>query len=231
MLTENTEPVKMLMPGLPGYPKRERVITYIDGFNLYFGIKEAGWRQHLWLDLLALARNLSMDFQDVNEVKYFTARISGPGQKQARQSDYLDALSTLDHAVFRIFFGKYQQEPQTCRLCGKEDIISHEKMTDVNVAVEMMRDAFQDRFDTALLLSADSDLCPPVRTIRELFPKKRVVVGFPPRRRSAELVKVASNFFVIGKGSLAKSQLPPELTTASGTVLLRPATWTAPGQP
>lgn len=31
-------------------------------------------------------------------------------------------------------------------------------MTDVNIAVEMMRDAFQDRFDAALLISADSDL-------------------------------------------------------------------------
>ena len=98
-------------------------------------------------------------------------------------------------------------------------------MTDVNIAVEMMRDAFQDRFDTALLLSADSDLCPPVRTIRELFPKKRVVVGFPPKRRSAELVNAASNCFVIGKGSLAKSQFPVEVTTPSGRILRKPATW------
>ena len=225
MLTGNTDPVKM-----PGRPKRERVIAYIDGFNLYFGIKAAGWRQHLWLDLLALAKNLSMDYQDINEVKYFTSRISGPGQKQARQSDYLDALSTLDPAIFRIFFGKYQQEPQICRLCGGEDVIPHEKMTDVNIAVEMMRDAFQDRFDMALLLSADAYLCPPVRAIRGLFPTKRVVVGFPPHRRSAELVNVASNCFVIGKGSLAKSQFAPEVPTPSGTILRRPDTWIAPSQ-
>ena len=113
----------------------------------------------------------------------------------------------------------------TCRLCGGLDIIPHEKMTDVNIAVEMMRDAFQERFDTALLLSADSDLCPPVRMIRELFPAKRVVVGFPPHRRSAELVNAASNHFVIGKGSLAKSQFPPEVVTSSGTILRRPETW------
>jgi uncharacterized LabA/DUF88 family protein len=220
MLTGFVEPVKM-----PGKLKRERVISYIDGFNLYFGIKAAGLRHHLWLDLLALSKNLSMAFQDVVEVKYFTSRISGPGSKQQRQSTYLDALGTLDKAVFKMYFGKYQDEPQRCRLCGQEDRVPHEKMTDVNIAVEMMRDAYQDRFDTALLISADSDLCPPVSAIRMLFPLKRVVVGFPPNRRSAELASVASNQFVVGKGTLARSQFPAEIQTQAGIVLKKPGTW------
>jgi len=105
------------------------------------------------------------------------------------------------------------------------DKVSHEKMTDVNIAVEMMRDAFQDRFDAALLISADSDLCPPVRAIRSLFPEKRVVVGFPPARRSIELASVASNQFVVGRASLAKSQFPVEITTPSGVILKKPETW------
>lgn len=29
-----------------------RVITYIDGFNLYFGLKEAKYRRFYWLDVL-----------------------------------------------------------------------------------------------------------------------------------------------------------------------------------
>jgi uncharacterized LabA/DUF88 family protein len=31
-------------------------------------------------------------------------------------------------------------------------------MTDVNIAVELMQDAFQNKFDTALLVTANSDL-------------------------------------------------------------------------
>ena len=129
-----------------------------------------------------------------------------------------------------MFFGKYQNEPQTCRLCGGKDTISHEKMTDVNIAVEMMGDAYQDRFDTALLISADSDLCPPVSTIRRIFPPKRVVVGFPPSRRSAELASVASNCFVEGKGSLARSQFLIEVATQTGIILRKPDTWTPNSQ-
>lgn len=28
----------------------ERVIAYVDGFNLYFGLCEAGFRRFLWLE-------------------------------------------------------------------------------------------------------------------------------------------------------------------------------------
>jgi len=44
-------------------------------------------------------------------------------------------------------------------------------MTDVNIAVEMMADTFQNHLDTALLLSADSDLVGSINTIKGLIPK------------------------------------------------------------
>lgn len=62
----------------------------------------------------------------------------------------------------------------------------HEKMTDVNIAVQMLSDAFQDQFDVALLVSADSDLVGLITTLRQLFPLKRVIVAFPPRRCAEE---------------------------------------------
>ena len=36
----------------------ERVITYIDGFNLYHGIHDSGWLDCLWLDIGALAKQI-----------------------------------------------------------------------------------------------------------------------------------------------------------------------------
>ena len=35
-----------------------RVILYVDGFNLYFGLRSKGWRKYYWLDLVHLARVL-----------------------------------------------------------------------------------------------------------------------------------------------------------------------------
>ena len=64
--------------------------------------------------------------------------------------------------------------------------------TDVNISVELMADAFQNQFDTALIVSADSDLVGPVETVRRLFPTKRMVVAFPPKRTSFALQKAAN---------------------------------------
>ena len=98
-------------------------------------------------------------------------------------------------------------------------------MTDVNIAVEMLTDAFLDRYDTALLISADSDLAPPIERVHQLFPQKRVVIGFPPKRSYKRLQQVARGFFTIGKNSLANSQFPEQVFKADGFTLTRPTTW------
>ena len=46
-------------------------------------------------------------------------------------------------------------------------------MTDVNIAVEMLADAFHNEYDTAILISADSDLSAPIKKVKSLFPQKK----------------------------------------------------------
>jgi len=65
-----------------------------------------------------------------------------PAAGQAkRQSTYIDAVQTL--ADTSIYFGKYQTNPHTCRNCGYVHNANSEKMTDVNIAVELLQDAFR----------------------------------------------------------------------------------------
>ena len=35
-----------------------RVMVYVDGFNLYYGLRTKGWRRFYWLDMQALSENL-----------------------------------------------------------------------------------------------------------------------------------------------------------------------------
>ncbi len=104
--------------------------------------------------------------------------------------------------------------------------VPNEKMTDVNISVELMQDAFQDRFETALLISADSDLIAPVAAVQRLFPGKRVVVACPPGRFSTHLCGAASAHFAIGRAAVAKSQFPEHVPATSGFLLQRPSSWT-----
>jgi hypothetical protein len=136
---------------------------------------------------------------------------------------YIEALETLRDV--QIFYGKYQHNPRTCRNCGSVDHIPNEKMTDVNIAVELLTDAFENRFDNALLISADSDLSAPIHAVRRLFPAKRVIVAFPPNRHSAELARLAAAYFTIGRANLARSLFPLAVTKADGYVLHCPSLW------
>jgi uncharacterized LabA/DUF88 family protein len=201
----------------------QRVIAYIDGFNLYFGLKSKGWKRYYWLNIQAMAQKLLRKDQRLETTKYFTSRVSNDQQKQKRQNDFIEAISTL-HDV-QLFYGKFQLNPRQCRYCGKSEQVPNEKMTDVNIAVEMLADAFSDAFDVALLVSADSDLVAPVRKIRQLFPEKRIVPCFPPERYSSDLKAAAGVSIPIGRGIFADSQFPDEIVKPGGFILKRPDRW------
>jgi len=203
-----------------------RVGAFIDGFNLYYGLRTKGWRRYYWLNLQRLAENLLKPDQHLVFTKYFTARISSTPDdphKNKRQATYLDALQTLPE--FHLYFGKYFVTQQKCRRCGFVYDVPNEKMTDVNIAVQLLVDAFRDTFDEALLISADSDLVGPVSAVQRLFPQKRVVVAFPPNRSSFHLRQAARACFTIGRRKIAKSQFPAEVRRSDGFVLQRPVEW------
>jgi len=169
---------------------RERIIAYIDGFNLYFGLKSKNWKCYYWLDIPQLAKQMLLKHQKLASTKYFTARIKAPHDKVVRQNTFIEALQTLPNLM--VIEGKYQFESRTCYRCGKEDNVPREKMTDVNIAVEMLADAFEDKYDTAMLVSADSDLSNCVKRIPVLFPNKKVITVFPPNRHSEQLKDAAA---------------------------------------
>ena len=200
-----------------------RLVAYIDGFNLYFGLKDKGWRRYYWLNIQNLCFNLLKFNQFLEGTKYFTARITDPPDKRKRQSTYIEALSTLNN--FEIYYGKYQLNSWKCNRCHSSIDVPNEKMTDVNIAVELLTDAFQNKFDVALVLSADSDLIAPIKKTKELFPSKKIVIAFPPRRHSVALTKVADAYFTIGRKKIADSVFPQRVRKKDGFTIECPERW------
>lgn len=208
------------------FPKKQDVIVYIDGFNLYYGMKESSWQKYYWLNIHQLSLNLLIKGQLLKKVKYFTARVSSSKsdpQKSKRQNTYLEALETLPDT--QIYFGHFLRKTINCWKCKNILRIPEEKMTDVNIATELMVDVFKGNFDVAILISADSDLVSPTTKIRDLFPNKKLIVIFPPNRYSAELGKCAHDKLYITRSDLSQCQFPPTVKKADGFNLVRPITW------
>lgn len=217
------------------YQKILRTIIYIDGFNLYYGLRSKGWRKYYWLNLQCLSQKLLKLDQRLIAAKYFTARVSAGNKatsgkarekmesKRRRQAIYLDALDGLKD--FMIFEGHYLAKTITCKNCGNSWLTHEEKMTDVNIATELIMDAHNDKFDVAMIISGDSDLVPPILAAQKTCPEKRIVIAFPPSRSSERLKQTASAFFTIGEANIRQSQFPEEIRRAEGVVLKRPEKW------
>jgi len=124
-----------------------------------------------------------------------------------------------------IVYGKFLSKQQTCFGCQKNWTKPEEKMTDVQLATQILCDAFEDNYDTAFVISGDSDLVPPIRAIRRMFPKKRVVVAFPPNRTSVALRKAAHEWVEIWTRTIQRAQLPDVVMKPDGVEVSRPLKW------
>ncbi|MEI6749483.1 MAG: NYN domain-containing protein [Bacteroidota bacterium] len=134
--------------------------------------------------------------QELSAIKYFTSSVSNDPGKQKRQITFIEALETTGK---KIYYGHYQKGAIECRRCGNIWAIYNEKMTDVNIASQMMIDAFTDQYDMAMLISGDSDLVPPIREIHSHFSEKRVFVAFPPKRFNNSVALVAKGSLTIDR--------------------------------
>lgn len=98
-------------------------------------------------------------------------------------------------------------------------------MTDVNIATQIIIDAYKDNYDTAMLISGDSDLVPPIKAVHQNFPEKRVFLAFPPKRHNNSVAIAAKGYITIGRKKLKNSQFEEEVAKNNGFILKKPIEW------
>lgn len=204
-----------------------KINVYVDGFNLYYGaLRRTPFR---WLDLSEACR-LLFPRDHINQIKYFTARVSArptdPDQP-IRQATYWRALQTIPNLT--IIEGSFLVKPVMMPLANTTPqqyarvIKTEEKGSDVNLAVHLLNDAHKNDFELAVLVTNDSDLLEPVKIVRG---ELNLPVGLlnPHQRPSAVLRPHAVFIKQLRQGVLGVSQFPNSLTDANGT-FHKPAAW------
>jgi hypothetical protein len=203
------------------------VIVYVDGFNLYYGsLKRTPYK---WLDLGQLCTAM-LPNDRVTAIKYYTARISArPGNPTAPndQQIYLRALRTIPN--LSITYGHFLTHSVSMALTGVTPTKrvwvdkTEEKGSDVNLASHLLRDAFRASFQTAVLITNDSDLAEPVRIVRQ---ELNLPVGIlnPHQQHSAELKRIATFVKRIRQSDLIASQFSAVLNDAKGAIH-KPPSW------
>ena len=204
---------------------KQRVIIYVDGFNFYFGLKNKKWRKYYWLDLVKFFSQFMRPHQELVEVNYFSAVPNNNKGKKDRQDLFFSANKM--NPKFNLFLGKFMQKSVIHQTCGKPYITFEEKETDVNIATNMIRDVVLERCDLSILISADSDLIPPIDFIKEYKPIHKIITFFPPNRFSYDLQKKSNSFIKLDNHELKfkNAILDDEITLPNGYVLKRPVHW------
>jgi uncharacterized LabA/DUF88 family protein len=216
-------------PAVAPLLRKPRVIVYIDGFNLYYGaLKDTPALK--WLNLERFCR-LLRPHDDVQAIRYFTALVNGP--TKPNQETYLKALATTP--AVNVVLGKFKEKTVKCRVAGCAHLatrrfkVPEEKRTDVNIAITMLDDAYQDLCDHFVLFSGDSDLVPAVNLVRRRFPGKKITVYVPfrdlIRGAAVELRTAATTHRDLPLVLLSRAQFPDDIPDWAGGNIHRPADW------
>jgi len=179
---------------------QKRVISYIDGFNFYYGLKNAGskWKKFYWIDITKFCKSFLKEDEELECVKYFTARPLNNVGKRERQNILMKVNKKLHGDQFKIYYGKYTQKTITCLATCKEEFeLFEEKQTDVNIAITIIEDYITNKCDKTIMISTDSDLLPPLRSIKKLeqslSKNHKIEILFPPDRYSSDIMNSGFN--------------------------------------
>lgn len=195
--------------------ERQRVIVFVDGFNLYHAIVRLHRLELKWLDLRALSKVfLDSKFENLKDIFYFSAYANHVSESsQKRQRAYIKALELTS---VKPILGHFKKKDRKCIACNHKWVGHEEKETDVNIALYLLDSAYQDSFDRALVITNDSDLAPAIQIVRQRFPHKRITTVAPPNYyHSNELIKVSSDKARIRIEHIEACLLPSVVTDAS----------------
>ncbi|MCK4781323.1 NYN domain-containing protein [Candidatus Parcubacteria bacterium] len=154
----------------------KKVFVFIDGGNFYFKLKELNFRLDKKFSLLNFQFKKFAEWliqpNNLIEIRYYIGAIkrkrNNPKSEQLYASQQ-KLIGKLQQQNIAITLGQIIQHP---------DKSYHEKGVDVRLAVEMIRFARQNKYDTAYLISSDTDLVPAVEEV-QAFNKTVQYIGIP----------------------------------------------------
>jgi uncharacterized LabA/DUF88 family protein len=190
--------------------RTQRVTFFIDGTNLSKGLKDSYGLERINIEFFCkyLARGRQTSAIYYAEAPYVPERGTNNFN---RQQAYLNHIKTVKGLIYRKgYYSRWANPPV-------------EKLTDVNLAVDMVDTCHRDEFDVAFVISGDADLCPAVDVlVRE--DKKVIIVYFDNAKRNAyALRKHAGGTFVNITKSIAdhykwEAKKEPEPFDPGGTM-------------
>ncbi len=189
--------------------KKEMVVVYMDGSNTYNKLKSLGLPESDkrfdfdgFISYLATGKKLMSKRYYVGIVRNHDN--TEKGEKMARsQQKFLEGLRNCGFVIKQ---GRIMYD-------GKDRI--REKGVDVKMAIEIVTGAVDNYYDTAIVVSSDTDLIPAIKYVRSAKRKKVEYVGFAGEP-SLGLIKETDTQRVLTREELVKFQINKSAPSRDG---------------
>ncbi|NQS99869.1 MAG: NYN domain-containing protein [Candidatus Omnitrophica bacterium] len=197
----------------------EQVVIFIDGSNLYYGLKRNNL--HKSIDFAKFAAALCKTRKlvkicyyvvaykkEYNEAIYekqqkFLTRLRHTPQLEISYGRLIKREAVIDEQ--KILKDLDQPFAQEILKRLKRIVTLAEKRIDVNIAVDMVAMAYNNFYDTAILVSSDADFLKAIETVRAQA--KRVENAYFEIGHSNQLKKACDGFTLIDQNLISKCEI------------------------
>ena len=149
------------MPDKKEEKLKERVSIFIDGSNLYHNLR----RNHIKISFEELIKRLETK-REVTDVFYYTAELDPKfnPQKYKDHHEFLERIRKIPR--FHVVLCNLKKIPL------EDGTFNYDiKGDDVHLTVDLISGAYEDIFDTAIIVSGDEDFIPALKKVQELGKK------------------------------------------------------------
>lgn len=177
----------------------KRVAVFIDGNNFYFGLRKLYGKDRSLknFNFLKFADFLAKNRQVV-DIFYYNAQLDREQNpsKYGSQKQFFDKLRKIPN--FHLVLCKLLKR----NITGTDKFYYIIKEDDIHMAVDMVENAGEDKFDTAIIVSGDGDFVSAVEAVKRKG--KDVENIYFKNSSSRNLQKHCSNSFEITRAILDK---------------------------
>lgn len=167
---------------------KERVAIFIDGSNLYHSLRNLGMDR---IDFQKLIRLLTKSNHLISTFYYNASLNRGVNERKYwKQQKFFDELRKIpDFKVILCKLRKHKRKNGDYEFDVKGD--------DVHLAVDLVSGAYENLYDTAIIVSGDEDFVPAIKKVQKLG--KKVVNAYFKISSSASLKKTCNDCIYLNK--------------------------------
>lgn len=185
--------------------KKKRVAVFIDGSNFYFKLKTL--IPHKMDFIHYRYKDLIRDLLDVDEEITYLGYYIGVVRDTKKTKNHVKALELVKNQQRLFEQLRYQKVTVVKGYLLERDGKFFEKGVDVRLAVDIVTMAYERKYDTAFVVSSDTDLIPAIQKASS-YKKDVVHIGFE-HQPSLALIRYSVNSRMITRKTADKFAAKP----------------------